>query len=64
MNEIFALLESEEVDKRLEALEELAKNVENSDKITVIKALKPHILDWDENVRLKVAQVLKLYTGQ
>ena len=64
MNEIFALLESEEVEKRLEALEELAKNVENYDKITVIKALKPHILDWDENVRLKVAQVLKLYTGQ
>ncbi|AUJ49043.1 hypothetical protein [Brachyspira hyodysenteriae] len=64
MNEIFALLESEEVDKRLEDLEELAKNVENSDKTTVIKALKPHILDWDENVRLKVAQVLKLYTGQ
>lgn len=64
MNEIFALLESEEVDKRLETLEELAKNVENSDKTTVIKALKPHILDWDENVRLKVAQVLKLYTGQ
>ena len=64
MNEIFALLESEEVEKRLEALEELAKNVENSDKITVVKALKPHILDWDENVRLKVAQVLKLYTGQ
>ncbi|MBT8718780.1 hypothetical protein JQ824_01125 [Brachyspira hyodysenteriae] len=64
MNEIFALLESEEVDKRLEALEELAKNVENSDKTTVIKALKPHILDWDENVRIKVAQVLKLYTGQ
>ena len=64
MKEIFALLESEEVEKRLEALEELAKNVENSDKITVIKALKPHILDWDENVRLKVAQVLKLYTGQ
>ncbi|WP_295163364.1 hypothetical protein [uncultured Brachyspira sp.] len=64
MKEIFALLESEEVEKRLEALEELAKNVDNTNKTAVIKALKPHILDWDENVRFRVAQVLKLYTGQ
>ncbi|MEI0539746.1 hypothetical protein [Brachyspira pulli] len=64
MKEILALLEDEDAEKRLEALDELAKNVDNSDKTVVIKALKPHILDWDENVRLRVAQVLKLYTGQ
>ena len=64
MKEILADLESEDVEKRLNALDELASIVSTADRIAVIKALKPQILDWDENVRLKVAQVLKLYTGQ
>ena len=64
MKAILSDLESEDVEKRLNALDELASLVSTADKITVIKALKPHILDWDESVRIKVAQVLKLYTGQ
>ncbi|WP_028331172.1 hypothetical protein [Brachyspira alvinipulli] len=64
MKEILSDLESDDVEKRLNALDELASIVSTADRIAVIKALKPHILDWDENVRLKVAQVLKLYTGQ
>lgn len=64
MKELLLKLESDEVNIRLQALEELAKKVDNIDKAAVIKALKPHILDWDDNVRAKVAHVLKLYTGR
>lgn len=64
MKELLLELESEETEKRLHALEELANRVNNIDKAAVIKALKPHILDWDEDVRIKVAYVLKLYTGR
>ncbi len=48
---------------RLDALNELAKNVNVFDKSTVVKALKPLILDWDEDVRVCVAKVLDLYIG-
>lgn len=61
MREIFLRLESENVEKRLEALDELAKQVSIADKKAVIKVLKEHILDWDEEVRVKVAHLLKLY---
>lgn len=61
MREIFLRLESDNVEKRLEALDELAKQVSTADKKAVIKALKEHILDWDEEVRVKVAHLLKLY---
>ena len=61
MREILLRLESENVEKRLEALDELAKQVSTADKKAVIKALKEHILDWDEEVRVKVAHLLKLY---
>ena len=61
MREIFLRLESENVEKRLEALDELAKQVSIADKKAVIKVLKEHILDWDEDVRVKVAHLLKLY---
>lgn len=61
MREIFLRLESENVEKRLEALDELAKQVSIADKKAVIKVLKEHILDWDEEVRAKVAHLLKIY---
>ena len=61
MREIFLRLESENVEKRLEALDELAKQVSIADKKAVIKVLKEHILDWDEEVRVKVAHLLKIY---
>ncbi len=61
MREIFLRLESDNVEKRLEALDELAKQVSIADKKAVIKVLKEHILDWDEEVRVKVAHLLKLY---
>lgn len=61
MREIFLRLESENVEKRLQALDELAKQVSIADKKAVIKVLKEHILDWDEEVRVKVAHLLKLY---
>ena len=62
MREIFLRLKSDSVEKRLEALDELAKQVSIADKKAVIEALKEHILDWDEDVRVKVAHLLKLYT--
>ena len=62
MREIFLRLKSDSVEKRLEALDELAKQVSIADKKAVIEVLKEHILDWDEDVRLKVAHLLKLYT--
>ena len=62
MREIFLRLKSDSVEKRLEALDELAKQVSIADKKAVIEVLKEHILDWDENVRVKVAHLLKLYT--
>ena len=62
MEEILSNLESEDFEIRLKALDELANMVDTVDRTKVIKCLKPHILDWDENVRIKVAQVLKLYT--
>ena len=61
MREIFLQLESENVEKRLEALDELEKQISVADKKAVIKVLKEHILDWDEEVRVKVAHLLKLY---
>ena len=61
MREIFLRLESENVEKRLEALDELEKQISVADKKAVIKVLKEHILDWDEEVRVKVAHLLKLY---
>ncbi|WP_295297473.1 hypothetical protein [uncultured Brachyspira sp.] len=61
MREIFLRLESDNVEKRLQALDELAKQVSIADKKAVIKVLKEHILDWDEEVRVKVAHLLKLY---
>lgn len=65
MKEILSELESEDIKRRLNALDELAKMVyaENIDRVLIIKALKSHILDWDEDVRAKVSSVLKLYTG-
>ncbi len=57
-------LKNEEPEKRIDALAELEKNYKIYDKLTVISALKPLILDWDDDVRLKVAKVLKLYTGR
>lgn len=65
MKEILSELESEDSKKRLHALDELTKiaSSENIDKVLIIKALKSHILDWDEDVRAKVSSVLKLYTG-
>ena len=62
MEEILSNLESEDFEIRLKALDELANMVDTVDRTKVIKCLKPHILDWDENVRIRVAQVLKLYT--
>ncbi|MEI0581420.1 hypothetical protein [Brachyspira pilosicoli] len=62
MREIFLRLKSDSVEKRLEALDELAKQVSIADKKAVIEVLKEHILDWDEDVRVKVAHLLKLYT--
>lgn len=61
MREIFLRLESENVEKRLQALNELEKQVSIADKKAVIKVLKEHILDWDEEVRVKVAHLLKIY---
>ena len=61
MREIFLQLESENVEKRLEALDELEKQISVADKKAVIKVLKEHILDWDEEVRAKVAHLLKIY---
>ncbi|MBW5397269.1 hypothetical protein [Brachyspira pilosicoli] len=61
MREIFLRLESENVEKRLQALDELEKQISTADKKAVIKVLKEHILDWDEEVRAKVAHLLKLY---
>lgn len=61
MREIFLRLESENVEKRLEALDELEKQISVADKKAVIKVLKEHILDWDEEVRVKVAHLLKIY---
>ena len=61
MREIFLRLESENVEKRLEALDELEKQISVADKKAVIKVLKEHILDWDEEVRAKVAHLLKIY---
>ncbi len=55
-------LESEEPSERIEALEYIAQNIEDVDKIKTVKSLKNHILDWDEDVRINVARVLKLYT--
>lgn len=63
MKKVLENLESENVEKRLLALEELINRIDDFDKDAVIKALKPHILDWDETVRQKVSKVLKLYTG-
>ena len=62
MREIFLRLKSDSAEKRLEALDELAKQVSIADKKAVIEVLKEHILDWDEDVRVKVAHLLKLYT--
>lgn len=63
IKKILSELESEDIKKRLHALDELERMVcEDIDRIAVIKALKPHILDWDEDVRAKVSSVLKLYT--
>ena len=61
MREIFLRLESENVKKRLQALDELEKQISTADKKAVIKVLKEHILDWDEEVRAKVAHLLKIY---
>ena len=61
MREIFLQLESENVEKRLNALDELEKQISVADKKAVIKVLKEHILDWDEEVRAKVAHLLKIY---
>ncbi|ADK30381.1 hypothetical protein R4M03_06605 [Brachyspira pilosicoli] len=61
MREIFLRLESENVEKRLQALDELEKQISTADKKAVIKVLKEHILDWDEEVRAKVAHLLKIY---
>ncbi|WP_157150787.1 hypothetical protein [Brachyspira sp. SAP_772] len=61
MREIFLRLESENVEKRLQALDELEKQISVADKKAVIKVLKEHILDWDEEVRAKVAHLLKIY---
>ena len=61
MREIFLRLESENVEKRLQALDELEKQISTADKKAVIKVLKEHILGWDEEVRAKVAHLLKIY---
>ena len=61
MREIFLRLESENVEKRLQALDELEKQISTADKKAVIKVLKEHILDWDAEVRAKVAHLLKIY---
>ncbi len=57
-------LESEEPSERIEALHYIAQNIDKVDKVKTVKSLKNHILDWDENVRINVARVLKLYTGR
>ena len=44
MREIFLRLESENVEKRLQALDELEKQISTADKKAVIKVLKEHIL--------------------
>lgn len=69
IKKILSELESEDKNKRLHALEklleeELSETVSDADRILIIKALKPHILDWDEDVRAKVSSALKLYTEQ
>ena len=64
IKKILSELESEDKRKRLNALDKLSEIVFDVDRIMVIKALKPHILDWDEDVRAKVSSVLKLYTEQ
>ena len=56
-------LNNEKPSVRLDALNELTKNVNVFDKSEVVKALKPLILDWDEDVRVCVAKVLDLYIG-
>ncbi len=64
IEELLSKLNSEEPSDRLYSLNELKKYVDEFDKTVVINALKPLILDWDDEVRLKVAEVLKFYTGR
>lgn len=64
IEELLSKLNSEEPADRLYSLNELKKYVDEFDKTVVINALKPLIVDWDDEVRLKVAEVLKFYTGR
>ena len=56
MKEILSELESEDIKKRLNALDELAKMVsaENIDRVLIIKALKSHI---DADLYLEIHQL-------
>lgn len=64
MEDCLKQLENEDPSVRLEALEYIASNADKLDRNTVIKSLKEHILDWDDDVRMNVAKVLKIYIGR
>lgn len=64
MEDCLKKLENEDPRIRLEALEYIASNAGKLDRNTVIKSLKEHILDWDDDVRMNVAKVLKIYIGR
>ncbi len=64
MKDYLEKLENDDPNIRIEALNYIASNINSLNKIKIIKSLKEHILDWDEDVRMNVAKVLKLYTRQ
>ena len=64
MKDYLEKLENDDPKVRIEALNYIASNTNSLNKIKIIKSLKEHILDWDEDVRMNVAKVLKLYTRQ
>ncbi len=64
MKDYLEKLNDDEPSVRIEALNYISSNIDNLDKNIVVKNLKEHILDWDEDVRANVCKVLKLYMGQ
>lgn len=66
MEEYLMLLDSDDPARRLEGLTRLGEMVSDAsiDKKVVIEKLKEMILDWDEDVRTKVSEVLKVYVGK
>ncbi len=64
MKDYLEKLNDDEPSIRLEALDYISSNMDNLDKNIVVKNLKEHILDWDDEVRASVCKILKLYMGQ